>query len=95
MGTHLLHPEAFGIETAMANFYASLPKFGMVFLWGIVAGWILDRTKNRKAVLATSLTAAAVILIWCFRLGSVSVVVPYMIGLGLIVSFIQSSFLTL
>ncbi|MDR9755295.1 MAG: CynX/NimT family MFS transporter [Thermacetogeniaceae bacterium] len=83
-----------GIETAMANFYASLPNL-VVVPGGIVAGWILDRTKNRKAVLATSLTAAAVILIWCFRLGSVSVVVPYMIGLGLIVSFIPSSTFTL
>jgi len=86
--------QLFGIETAMANFYASLPNL-VVIPGGIIAGWILDRTKNRKAVLATALTAAAVILIWCFRLGSASVIVPYMIGLGIIVSFIPSGTFTL
>lgn len=83
-----------GIETAMANFYASLPNL-VIIPGGIFAGWILNRTRNRKAVLAAALTAAAVILIWCFRLGSVSVVVPYMIGVGLIVSFIPSSTFTI
>jgi len=83
-----------GIETAAANFYASLPNL-VVIPGGIIAGWILDRIRNRKAVLATALTAVTVILIWCFKLGSVSVVAPYMIGLGLIVSFIPSSTFTL
>jgi MFS family permease len=61
----------------------------------VIAGWILDRTRNRKAVLATALAAATIILIWSFRLGSVSIVVPYMIGVGIIACFIPSSTFTL
>ncbi|MGI6406075.1 MAG: MFS transporter [Syntrophaceticus sp.] len=83
-----------GIDSAAANFYASLPNL-VIIPGGVIAGWILDRTRNRKAVLATALAAATIILIWSFRLGSVSIVVPYMIGVGIIACFIPSSTFTL
>ncbi len=83
-----------GIEPAAANFYASLPSLVLI-PGGVFAGWVLDRTRNRKAVLAAALAAVTVILIWCFKVGSVSVVVSYMIGIGLIASFIPSSTFTL
>lgn len=45
--------------------------------------------------MATAMAALSIILVWCFRLGGVSVVVPYMIGVGLIACFIPSSTFTL
>lgn len=83
-----------GAEPAAASFYASLPALALI-PGGVIAGWVLDRTRNRRAVLATALIVAAVILIWCFKLGSISAVAPYMIGLGLIASFVPSSTFTL
>jgi len=82
-----------GVGTAAANFYASLPSLVLI-PGGIFAGWVLDRTRNRKAVLTIALAAATVVLIWCFKLNT-SIVVPYMIAIGIISSFIPSSTFTL
>lgn len=82
-----------GVGTAAANFYASLPSLVLI-PGGIFAGWVLDRTRNRKAVLTIALAAVTVVLIWCFKLDTF-IVVPYMIGIGLISSFVPSSTFTL
>lgn len=86
--------QVYGIEPAVASFYASLPSLAVIPS-GIFAGWVLDRVRNRKAVLGTALIVAVLILIWCFNLGNTSVIIPYMIGLGLVVGFIPSSTFTL
>lgn len=83
-----------GIEPAMASFYASLQSLAIIPS-GIIAGWVLDRVRNRKAVLVTALVVAVVVLIWCFQLHNISVVVFYMILLGSVVGFIPSCGFTL
>lgn len=83
-----------GVEPSVASFYASLMLLAVIPA-NVLAGWVLDRTKNRKVVLAVALALAGIILAWCFRLGSVSIVALYMIGLGLVAGFIPTCIFTL
>ncbi|MGB9661648.1 MAG: CynX/NimT family MFS transporter [Moorellaceae bacterium] len=83
------------MEPAAASFYASLMT--LIYIpGGIIAGWVLDRTKNRKGVLAGALVIGAVLLLWAFRVGgSISYMVMYFIILGLVAGFIPTSTFTL
>jgi predicted MFS family arabinose efflux permease len=82
------------IPPATANFYASL-----MFLAGIpgnlVAGWTLNRTRKRYVLLAGTFLVTGFITAGSFHLGSVSVVVPYMIVLGFVSNFIPPTLFTL
>lgn len=86
--------QALGLDPGTASLYVSLSALALI-PGGVVAGWVLDRTPNRKAVLTTALAVAAVALLWCFKLTSVAAVVPYMITIGLVASFVPSSTFTL
>jgi predicted MFS family arabinose efflux permease len=82
------------VKPDTASFYASL-----MFLAGIpaniLAGWLLNRMKDRHRLLPTAFLATTVLVFWGFRLGSVSVVVPYMIALGLASNFVPTTTFTL
>ncbi len=89
--TEVLH-----VETARANFETSL-----IFLAGIpanvVAGGIINRlaSRQRYRLLSAVLVVTGVLSFWAFRLGTVGVVVPYMLILGFVSNFIPTSLFTL
>jgi predicted MFS family arabinose efflux permease len=61
----------------------------------IVAGYVLDRVRNRYLVLIAATLALGLLLPWSFRLGSAAAVVPYMIVFGLATGFIPTALFTL
>jgi predicted MFS family arabinose efflux permease len=86
--------ETLRIDPATASFYASL-----MFVAGIpgslVAGWAINRTQRRYALLTASLLVTGIILAGSFHLGSVRVVAPYMILLGFVSNFVPPTLFTL
>lgn len=86
--------ETLYIPPATANFYASL-----MFLAGIpgslVAGWAINRTENRYALLTGAFLVTGIVIAGSFRLGSVGLVVPYMVLLGFVANFVPPSLFTL
>ena len=86
--------ERLHIDAAAASSYASL-----VFLAGIpgniLAGMILDRAQDRYRLLAICFLASSFVFAPSFLLGSVAVVVPYMILLGFITAYIPTAVFTL
>jgi predicted MFS family arabinose efflux permease len=85
---------ALHVDTASASFYASL-MFLAAIPANILAGWILGRLKNRYALLPASFLITGILFFWSFRLGSMPIVVPYMIALGFVSNFIPTSAFTL
>lgn len=83
------------VDSATASFYASLMT--LLFIpGGIVAGWVLDRIRNRKVILVSTFIISTIILLWAFKLnGSTSRIVLYFTLLGLAASFIPTSTFTL
>jgi MFS family permease len=77
------------IAAASASFYVSL-MFLAAIPANIVAGWVLGRIENRYALLPAVFLIAGILFFWSFRLGSVSVVVPYMLALGFASNFIPT-----
>ena len=86
--------EGLGLDPITASFDASLTMLAVIPAT-IIAGWVLDRIKNRQLVLSLALLIFGILLLWCFRLGSVGVIVPYALVLGLIGGFIPTSIFTL
>jgi sugar phosphate permease len=86
--------ETLRIDPAAASFYASL-----MFIAGIpgnlVAGWAINLTKRRYAMLTVSRLATGIIPAGSFHLGSVRVVAPYMILLGFVSNFVPPTLFTL
>lgn len=86
--------ETLKLGQASANFYISVTFFSVIPAC-VLAGWVLDRVSNRKIVLSISLLISAVVFIWAFNLGSVPVVLLYVIILGLIGGFAPTAVFTL
>lgn len=86
--------ETLKLGQASANFYISVTFFSVIPAC-VLAGWVLDRVSNRKIVLSISLLISAVVFIWAFSLGSVPVVLLYVIILGLIGGFAPTAVFTL
>ncbi|MCG0277278.1 MAG: MFS transporter [Thermanaeromonas sp.] len=83
------------IDPTAASFYVSLTTL-VCIPGGIIAGWALDRTRNRKGVLITAFVIAVILLVWAFKLGeSVSTIVAYFVVLGVVVSFVPTTTFTL
>jgi sugar phosphate permease len=70
------------IEAAVASTHTSL-MFLAAIPANIIAGWVTDRVRNRYSLLPAAFLITGVLFFWSFRLARVSVVVPYMIALGL------------
>jgi len=82
------------IEPAAANAYASL-MFLAAIPANVIAGWMLNRMKDRYNMLPVAFLVTTILFFWSFRLGNVSVVVPYMIALGFASNFIPTATFTL
>ena len=82
------------IELAAANAYASL-----MFLAGIpaniIAGWLINRLRDRYSMLPAAFLLTTILFFWGFRLESVSIVAPYMVALGFVSNFIPTATFTL
>jgi predicted MFS family arabinose efflux permease len=82
------------IEPNAASFYASL-----MFLAGItaniLAGWLLNRMKDRYSLLPVAFLLTTILIFSSFRLGSMSIVAPYMIALGVISNSVPTAMFTL
>jgi predicted MFS family arabinose efflux permease len=61
----------------------------------IVAGWLINRLKDRRYVLPVSFIIMGGLLFWSFRLSNPMIVAPYMIALGFISNFIPATSFTL
>jgi predicted MFS family arabinose efflux permease len=86
--------ETLQIQPDVASFYASV-MFLAAIPANIFAGWLLNRLKDRYRLLPLAFLATAILFFWSFRLGSESVVVPYMIALGLASNFVPTTTFTL
>ena len=85
--------ETLQIDGAAASFYASL-MFLAAIPANVIAGWLLNRIRKRYLLLPTSFLITCILLFWSFRLGSASVVAPYMILLGFASNFVPASTFT-
>ncbi len=85
---------ALGLDPQTANFDASLPSLAVIPA-ALAAGWVLDRTRQRKWVAAAALGVCGVLLWWGFRLPAEAVVAPYFLVLGAIAGFIPTTAFTL
>lgn len=86
--------ETLSIDPASASFFASL-MFLAAIPANVAAGWVINRLKDRYSLLPVAFLITGVLYLWSFRLESVSVVVPYMIALGVASNFIPTATLTL
>ncbi|MBN1537923.1 MAG: MFS transporter [Anaerolineales bacterium] len=86
--------ETFAISPASANFYTSLISL-VGIPTAVLVGWVLDHTPNRKMVAATAFFLSSIFLFFSYRLPGVSVLVPYMIGLAVVIYFIPTCCFTL
>jgi MFS family permease len=71
-----------GLQPTKANFSASLIPMGMI-LANIIGGLILIYIKNHKFILIFGLTLNMIALSMWFRLGSVFMVIPWMMAVGI------------
>ncbi len=86
--------QALNVSAETASFYASLMSLAIIPST-LIAGWLLDRVRNRYFVLIAGLLISGVLLMPSFRLGSANMIVPYMIILGLVAGFIPTATFTL
>jgi nitrate/nitrite transporter NarK len=82
------------VVPAEANAYASL-MFLAAIPANIIAGWLINRLQDRYAMLPVAFLVTTLLFFWSFRLGSVTIVVPYMIALGFASNFIPTATFTL
>jgi MFS family permease len=82
------------VQPDTANAYASL-MFLAAIPSSVGAGWLIDRLEHRYRLLPVAFALTTLLFFWSLRLGSVGVVVPYMIGLGLASNVIPAATFTL
>ncbi len=83
-----------GVPLDTASFYASLSSLAVIPST-LIAGRVLDRVKNRHMVLTVAFIVSSVFLLWSLRLGTASVIVPYMLAMGFVIGFIPTATFTL
>ena len=86
--------EALGVNPPTASFYASLMSLAVIPTT-IIAGWVLDRFKQRYLILTAALAVSGLLFVVSFQLGSANAIAPYMIALGLVGGFIPTATFTL
>jgi MFS family permease len=82
------------IDPATANAYASF-MFLAAIPSNILAGWAINHVRDRSLILPTAFLITTILFFWSFRLGTVSMVVPYMVALGITSNFIPTATFTL
>jgi sugar phosphate permease len=82
------------IDPSTANAYSSF-MFLAAIPSNIVAGWAINHVRDRYLILPTAFLVTTILFFWSFRLGTVSVVVPYMVALGVASNFIPTATFTL
>jgi predicted MFS family arabinose efflux permease len=85
---------ALSLPPALASSYSSL-MFLAAIPANILAGWLINRMPDRYVLLPVTFVLTSVILFWSFRLGIVSVIVPYMLVLGFVSNFVPTTVFTL
>ncbi|HTP11537.1 MAG TPA: MFS transporter [Anaerolineae bacterium] len=85
---------ALGVDPLTASFYASLTSLAIIPT-ALVAGWVLDRFKQRHLILTIALAVSGILSLLSFQLSSAYVVALYMIALGLVGGFIPAATFTL
>ena len=85
--------QAQALPPAQANFVASLSNLSVIASV-ILAGRLLDRTRNRRQVLSAALLVSGLLLVWCFSL-TPATMMPYQLMLGAAVGFIPAAVFTL
>jgi MFS family permease len=83
-----------GIDSGAANLYSSL-MFLAALPANVLAGWLLDHTRNRTLLLSMSFLVTSMLFFWGFRLGSLILVAPYMVALGSISNVLPPGYFTL
>ncbi len=86
--------ETLQIDPAIASAYASL-MFLAAIPANIIAGWVINRMKNRHLLLPAAFLVMTIAVFWSFRLQHQAVVAPYMIVLGFVSNFIPTAIFTL
>jgi MFS family permease len=86
--------EALSIAPATASFYASL-MFLAAIPGNLAAGWAVDRTSRRHALLTAAFAVTGLMLAWSFGLGAVWMVAPYMLTMGFFSNWIPTVTFTL
>ncbi len=86
--------QALGVNAPTASFYASLMSLAVIPMT-IIAGWMLDRFKQRHLILIAAMVISSLLFVASFQLGSANAIVPYMIVLGLVGGFIPTATFTL
>ncbi len=86
--------QGLGLNLETASFYASLGSLAVISST-FIAGWLLDRVKSRHLVMTVALAISGVLLFWCFRLGSVDVIVPYTLVVSFAAGFVPAATFTL
>ena len=86
--------EALGVRPETASFYASLTSLAIIPT-ALVAGWALDRFKQRHLILTIALALSGLLFLLSFQLGSAAAIAPFMIALGVVGGFIPAATFTL
>jgi MFS family permease len=86
--------QALAMPPREASFAVSLSMLSIIPST-VLAGWVMDRLGSRHLVLSAALLAAAVLMLWSFRLSSPGIVAPYMLALGFVAGFIPAALFTL
>ncbi len=86
--------ETMSLSVQAASFYASL-MFLAGMLGNVVAGLVVNRTRNRHRLLTLVFLVTGLLFLFSFRLGSERLLVPYMGILGFVSNFIPTLVFTL
>jgi MFS family permease len=86
--------DVFQIREATASSYASL-MFLAAIPANLIAGWLINRLKNRYHLLPATFLVTSLFFFWSFRLPSRDLVIPYMFTLGFVSNFIPTATFTL
>lgn len=86
--------QGLGLDLATASFYASLGSLAVIPST-FIAGWLLDRVRNRYLVMTAALVICGGLLFWCFQLGRADVIVPYTVLLSFVAGFVPTATFTL
>ncbi len=86
--------QGLGLDLATASFYASLGSLAVIPST-FIAGWLLDRVRNRYLVMTVALAICGGLLFWCFQLGGTDVIVPYTVLLSFVAGFVPTATFTL
>lgn len=83
-----------GMDLSKANMYSSIVMLGMI-VGGIVMGFVLNIVKQRNMLLFVSMILSAIFMCLTFKVTSPSLIMPFMIVIGLIYSMVPAIIFTI